>query len=120
MTHPLIDELSAAGEEVSPADSPQDPKIGGGMRTGLTEDTVLNIPVSIQVVIGSARLALSEVAKLGPNSVVVLDQKLGTPAAILVNGREVAKGDIFVLDGEGGTLGITITRVASGAGSSST
>jgi flagellar motor switch/type III secretory pathway protein FliN len=29
-----------------------------------------------------------------------------------VNGREVAKGELFVLDGEGERLGLTITEVA--------
>jgi flagellar motor switch protein FliN len=73
--------------------------------------SVLKIPVSIQVVIGSTKLPLSQVAQLGPGVMMTLDQKLGTPATILVNGREVARGDIFVLDGEDGRLGITITDV---------
>ncbi len=78
-------------------------------------EAVMRIPVNIQVVIGSARLPLAQVAQLGPGSVMTLEQKLGTPAAILVNGREIAKGELFVLDGEGDRLGITITEVA-GAG----
>lgn len=78
-------------------------------------DAVMRIPVNIQVVIGSARLSLAQVAQLGPGSVMTLEQKLGTPAVILVNGREIAKGELFVLDGEGDRLGITITEVA-GAG----
>ena len=77
---------------------------------------VLRIPVSVQVVIGTARLTLSQVAELSPGSVVALEEKLGTPARVLVNGREVARGELFVLDGEGDRLGLTITEVAdSGA-----
>ena len=72
---------------------------------------VLKIPVAIQVVIGSASIPLSQIAQLGPGAVITLNQKLGTPASILVNGKEVAKGDLFVLDGEGGRLGIVITEV---------
>lgn len=77
-------------------------------------DAVLAIPVSVQVVIGSCRLNLGQVAQLGPGSVVTLDEKLGTPAIILVNGKEVARGELFVLDGEGDRLGLTITSVAGG------
>lgn len=73
---------------------------------------VLRIPVSVQIVIGSARLALAEVAELAPGSTITLDEKLGAPARVLVNGREVAKGELFVLDGESGRLGLTITDVA--------
>lgn len=73
---------------------------------------VLRIPVSVQVVIGTARLTLSQVAELSPGAVVALEEKLGTPARVLVNGREVARGELFVLDGEGDRLGLTITEVA--------
>jgi flagellar motor switch protein FliN len=80
------------------------------LQAGMPE-SVLKIPVSIQVVIGSTKLPLSQVAQLGPGVMMTLDQKLGTPAAILVNGREVARGELFVLDSEEGRLGITITDV---------
>ena len=75
--------------------------------------SILRIPVSLQVVIGSTRLPLAQIAKLTTGSTVALEQKLGAPATILVNGREVAKGEIFVLDDEGvdDRLGITITEV---------
>ncbi len=77
-------------------------------------DAVLAIPVSVQVVIGTSRLTLAQVTQLGPGSVVTLDEKLGTPAIILVNGKEVGRGELFVLEGEGDRLGITITSVAGG------
>ena len=80
--------------------------------------SVLKIPVAIQVVIGSARVPLSQVAQLGPGAMITLDQKLGTPAIILVNGREVARGELFVFDGDGDRLGITITEVNDGRTSS--
>lgn len=78
--------------------------------------SVMKIQVAIQVVIGSARVPLAQVAQLGPGAVITLDQKLGTPASILVNGKEVAKGELYVLDGEGDRLGITITEVVSSSG----
>jgi flagellar motor switch protein FliN/FliY len=49
-------------------------------------------------------------------SIVTLDQKLGTPVTILVNGKEVARGDLFVLDGEQDRLGVTITELAPSTG----
>jgi flagellar motor switch protein FliN/FliY len=82
----------------------------------MVPDAVLRIPVAIQVVIGSATIPLSQVAQLGPGAMISLDQKLGTPASILVNGKEVARGDLFVLDGEGDRLGITITEVSGTRG----
>ncbi len=76
---------------------------------------VMRIPVAVQVVIGSAKLPLSQISELSPGAVIKLDQKLGTPAIILVNGREVARGELFVLDGEEEKLGITITEVSASA-----
>jgi flagellar motor switch protein FliN/FliY len=78
--------------------------------------SVLRIPVAIQVVIGSVRMPLSQVAQLGPGATITLDQKLGTPSVILVNGREVARGELYVLDADGGQLGISVTEVIGGGG----
>ena len=77
---------------------------------------VLRIPVSVQVVIGTARIPLSQVAELEPGVMLSLEEKLGTPARMLVNGREVAKGELIVVDEATGTLGLTITEVAGSAG----
>ena len=74
---------------------------------------LLRIPVSVQVVIGTARLPLSQLTQLAPGATLTLDEKLGTPARMLVNGREVARGELFVLEGAEGRLGLTIKEVAS-------
>ena len=103
MAHLLVEEL-----ETGATGPPRD------FIAGLMPESVLRIPVAIQVVIGTASLPLSKVAQLGPGSMIPLDQKLGTPATILVNGREVARGDLFVLEGDGERLGITITEVLPG------
>lgn len=80
--------------------------------TGLS-DSVLRIPVAIQVVVGTARLPLSQVTQLGPGALVALDQRVGELAVLLVNGKEIASGELVVLDSEEGRLGITITRVVA-------
>ncbi len=79
-------------------------------------ESILQIPVTVQVVLGSARLAIGKVAELRAGSLVTLDQKLGAPVAVLVNGREVAKGELFVLDGELDRLGVTITELVAPSG----
>jgi flagellar motor switch protein FliN/FliY len=79
---------------------------------------VLRIPVSVQVVIGTARLPLSQVAELKPGATITLDEKIGAAAKLLVNGREVARGEIFVLEGDGERLGLTITEVTDDGQSS--
>jgi flagellar motor switch protein FliN/FliY len=85
-----------------------------GMAATLPEN-LLTIPVSIQVVIGSVRLPLSRITRLGPGEKIDLEERLGEPALLLVNGKDVARGNLFVLDEDDGAgrLGIVITEVIS-------
>lgn len=73
--------------------------------------SILRIPVTVQVVIGSVRLPLSQLAELATGSVLPLDQELGAPATVLVNGREVASGELFVQDGMGDRLCVRFTEI---------
>lgn len=89
-------------------------------RTRLVTDSavagkIMQIPVEVQVVIGSVRLPLSRIAELGQGSLIVMDQKIGAPATILVNGREVAKGELLVMEDDGDRLAIRLTEVAAGS-----
>ena len=112
----VLDDLSADGQMdmaqeafATGLDGP-----GAGTDAGASSsvaDALFSIPVTLQVVIGTARLPISQIAELQPGAVVNLDQKLGTPVTILVNGRDVARGDLFVLEGEDARLGITIREV---------
>lgn len=83
------------------------------MKPPALPEAVLRIPVTVQVVIGSVRLSLSHVTRLAPGVTLTLEEKLGAAARMLVNGREVARGDLFVVDEAEGRLGIAITEVAS-------
>lgn len=100
---PSASPASTHGPGASGSAIPQKPNSVGS--------ALLQIPVSVQVVLGSVRLPLSRVAELSPGATINLDQKLGEPASILVNGREIAKGNLFVSDGEDERLGITITEL---------
>lgn len=102
--------MSDLGEQLPELHSAEAPGVADASR-GLT-NAVLQIPVSVQVVIGTARLPIGHLAQLAPGSSIKLEEKLGTPARVLVNGREVARGDLYVLDGDGERLGLTITDVA--------
>lgn len=98
-----LPEFAAAGD-ISVPDRKDEPSL---------PEAVLRIPVNVQIVIGSVRLPLSHVTKLGPGMTLTLEERLGAPARMLVNGREVARGDLFVVDEASGRLGIAITAVAS-------
>lgn len=107
--------MTSFGEQLPDLATPDPQTPDTGSAVSSLPGAVLRIPVSVQVVIGSARLPLSQVAKLAPGTTLTLDEKLGAPARMLVNGREVARGALFVVDETEGRLGLTITEVAGPA-----
>ena len=73
---------------------------------------VMDVPVTMQVVLGSATMTVANILKLGRGAVVKLDTKVGDPVDVVVNGRIVARGEIVVIDKEEQRFGITLTDVA--------
>lgn len=74
-------------------------------------ETVLQIPVSVKVVLGSATMPVASVLKLGRGAVVPLDRKVGEPVDVVVNGRVVARGEVVVLDEDNSRFGVSLTEV---------
>jgi flagellar motor switch protein FliN/FliY len=68
----------------------------------------LDLPLLIEVVVGSTTLTLGEVLNLGPGSVVELDNLVEEPVDIKVNGKLVAKGEIVVVEEK---FGVKITDI---------
>lgn len=71
------------------------------------------VPVTVQVMLGTARIPLSELLSLKPGSLLALDQKLGEPVAVIVNGCKVATGELFVLEGEDEKLAVKIKEIVA-------
>lgn len=58
----------------------------------------LDIPLEVEVVIGTTTLTLEELLHLGQGSIVELEQSIETPVDIKVNGKLIAKGEIVIVD----------------------
>lgn len=74
-------------------------------------DAILHIPVSVQVVLGGTTMPVSQVMKLGRGAVIPLDHRVGQPVDVVVNGRIIARGDMVVLEDDGGKLGVSLTEI---------
>ena len=86
------------------------------MQAGVDEgswsrDTILSIPVNVQVVFGAASMPVAQLIKLGRGAVVALDRRVGDPVDVVVNGRVVAHGEIVVVDEETSRLGVSLTEI---------
>ena len=74
-------------------------------------EMVMRIPVTVQIVLGSATMPVANLVKLGRGAVVPLDRRVGEPVDVVVNGRVVARGEVVVLDEDSTRFGISLTEV---------
>lgn len=74
-------------------------------------DTILRIPVEIQVVLGSATMPVANLMKLGRGAVIPLDHRIGEPVNIVVNGRVVARGEVVVVEDDNSRFGVSLTEI---------
>jgi flagellar motor switch protein FliN/FliY len=77
--------------------------------------TILSIPVTVQVVLGSTSLPVASLMKLARGAVISLDQRVGDPVDIVVNGRVVARGEIVVVDEVSQRFGVSLLEIVAGA-----
>lgn len=67
-----------------------------------------DVPLEITVELGRTSRRISEILDLTPGSVIELDQLVGEPLDILVNGQHIAKGEVVVIDEN---YGIRVTDI---------
>ncbi|HHG74832.1 MAG TPA: flagellar motor switch protein FliN [Persephonella sp.] len=73
-------------------------------------DLLMDIPLEISVEIGSTTMPLEEVLKLNPNSIVELDRYINQPVDVKVNGKLIAKGELYTVENH---FGIKITSIVT-------
>jgi len=89
---------------------------GATSAEGLSLDTIMRIPVTVKIVLGSASMPVAALMKLGRGALIPLDRKLGEPVDVIVNGRVVARGEVVVMDDDPSRLGISLTEVVGPPG----
>jgi flagellar motor switch protein FliN/FliY len=74
-------------------------------------EAILRIPVTVQVVLGSATIPVANLMKLGRGAVVPLDHRVGEPVDVVVNGRIVARGEVVVVEEDNSRFGVSLTEI---------
>jgi len=108
----------------APAEEPQEQELNqaieqlrGALRDGAAGDArgnaavIMNIPVEVQVVLGSAEMPVSDLMALGKGSVVSLNRRIGEQVDVTVNGRKIARGEITVLENDPSRFGIRLVEI---------
>lgn len=77
-------------------------------------EPILRIPVTVQVLLGSATMPVADRMKLGRGAVIPLDHRVGEPVEVVVNGRIVARGAVVVVEDENSRFGVSLTEIVGG------
>ncbi|MFA8388011.1 MAG: flagellar motor switch protein FliN [Pelagibaca sp.] len=72
-------------------------------------NSMLNVSLNVQVVLGQARMSISQLLSLARGSVIEIDRKIGEPLDVMINDRLVARGDLVKVGEDG--IGITLTEI---------
>lgn len=110
---PQDDQLNRAIEELRGVlqEEQQRPQSAPQSGAGANPSVIMNIPVDVQIVLGSTEMPVSELVALQKGSTVALDRRIGEPVDVVVNGRKIARGEITVLESDPSRFGIRLTEI---------
>jgi flagellar motor switch protein FliN/FliY len=84
---------------LSPQPVPLDPLVpASAPRPEGGLDLLNDVNVQVRIELGSTRMTVQDILKLGPGSVVGLDSAISDPIQVYVNDRLVARGEVLVLN----------------------
>ena len=78
--------------------------------TDLNLDVILDVPVTLSLEVGRARMPIRNLLQLNQGSVVELERGAGEPLDVYVNGTLIAHGEVVVINDR---FGIRLTDVVS-------
>jgi len=71
-------------------------------------DLILDVPLDVEVILGTAVKHIQEILKLAPGAIVELDRLVDEPVDITVNGTPIARGEVVVVNEN---FGVRITHI---------
>jgi flagellar motor switch protein FliN len=75
---------------------PLEPRANPAAGTPL--DSLRDVPITVTAQLGHAVMPIAEILRLGPGSVVELEEMVGTPVELTVRGVPFATGEVVVVD----------------------
>jgi flagellar motor switch protein FliN/FliY len=108
--------FSAVAPGQAPGGRAEAPRAADMPEAGRNYDAILRIPVTVQVVLGSATMPVASLMKLGRGAMIPLDHRIGEPVDVVVNGRVVARGEVVVIEGDKSRFGVSLTEIVGPPG----
>ncbi|MBY2964150.1 flagellar motor switch protein FliN [Rhizobium leguminosarum] len=106
-------ESSAAGMDFGSSPSFEESPAPLGSALNSNFDLIMDIPIDVQIMLGTSRMQVSGLMNLNEGATIALDKKIGEPVEIMVNGRRIARGEITVLDNDDTRFGVKLIEVLS-------
>jgi len=78
----------------------------------LSLDVILDVPITLALEVGRARVPIRNLLQLNPGSVIELERNTGDPLDLYVNGTLIAHGEVVVVNDR---FGVRLTDVISPA-----
>ncbi|HZX68456.1 MAG TPA: flagellar motor switch protein FliN [Candidatus Elarobacter sp.] len=75
---------------------------------GKNLDLLMNVRLKVTAELGTCKMLVKDILKLGAGSIVELDRVAGGPVDLLVNDRLVARGEVVAIDEN---FGVRITEL---------
>ena len=109
----MTTDAPALEDDALDADAPDAAPAAPAPPAPLSLEALADVEIDVTVELGRCQLSLGEVSRLDVGSVVDLQTPAGGPLAVFANGRQIATGEVVVVDGQ---LGVRIREVLSRAG----
>jgi flagellar motor switch protein FliN/FliY len=78
------------------------------LESGRNLDLLMTVPLKITAELGTCKMLVEDILKLGTGSIVELDRLAGGPVDLLVNDKLVARGEVIAIDDN---FGVRITEL---------
>lgn len=72
---------------------------------------LFDVPVEVQVIVGTVEMTVSELMALQKNTVITLNSKIGDPVIIAVNGKRIGTGELEASAVDPDALCIRVTKL---------
>ncbi|MEG8098960.1 flagellar motor switch protein FliN [Candidatus Liberibacter brunswickensis] len=76
-------------------------------------DLIMNIPVNIQIILGSCDMQISDLINLSQGDIIELDKRVGEFIDITVNNQRIAKGEITIMEDDDMQFGVRIIEITN-------
>ncbi|TVQ76231.1 MAG: flagellar motor switch protein FliN [Bradymonadales bacterium] len=95
----MSDENKTEGGEGQPENlSQEELKGSAGAAQAQSIEFLLDVPLSLSVELGRAKMLVNDLLQLGQGSVIELTKIVGEPLEVMVNNKLIARGEVVTLN----------------------